>query len=457
MAGWRITVIGLALSLVHTGCFGSSVPAGPVVSPTGIVYEPGTPPRRTRFAQTAALYLSQGLVERALEIALEGVEQDPENPVHYFLAGLAFARLSAYEQADVMFEEAQRIYPAYELEIEPERAAGWADAYNQGVQAFDTANVELAMEAWRLAATIYDLRPEAHRNLASRLTTDGEGDEAIEWYKRALAGLEKKPATRVLSEEEIREREEDRISTEDRLAQLLLFADRFAEAEPLLRRQLERDSASVSVLGDLAAALVGQGRADEAEEIYSDILSESSIESMQLFNLGVALFRAKDFDRASEAFARLTLLRPSSRDVWFNYVNALFAAQDWEPLAAAGNRLVELDPLGESAGLIAARAHFEIGDEDAALEGLQRIDSAPIHLEGLEMRPFNNATRVQGRIVGNQAELGTPLRLLFTFYDDARTIGREFLTVTAPTSGESAPLEVFFDTRATAYRYEVAP
>ena len=457
MVSSRMAVIGLAASLALTACAGGSVPAGPVVSPTGIVYEPGTPPRRTRFSQTAALYLSQGLVAQALEIALEGVEEDPENPVHYFLAGLAYARLSAYVEADLMFDEAQRIYPAYELDIEPERAAGWADAYNQGVQAFDTGNVEVAMEAWRLAATIYDLRPEAHRNLASRFTTEGDYDRAIEWYKGARAGLEKKPATRVLTEEEIREREEVRISTEERLAQLLLFVDRYAEAEPLLRRQLALDSTSVRVRSDLAAALVGQGRANEAEQIYSDLLSESGIQSTELFNLGVALFRAMDFERAGDAFARLTLLRPSSRDVWFNYVNALLAAQDWEPLAAAGNRLVELDPLGESAGLIVARAHLEMGDDDAALEGLRRIEAAPVHLEGLEMRPFENATRVQGSIVGNKAEPGTPLRLLFTFYDDARTIGRETLVVTAPPSGESAPLEVFFDTRATAYRYQLAP
>jgi tetratricopeptide (TPR) repeat protein len=446
----------LAVGLLLSGCApGPRRPAGPVVSPTGIVYERGTAPTQTRFSQTAALYLSTGRVERALELAREGMEPDPANPIHYFLAGTALARLGRYEEADRMFVEAQRLYPAYELDVEPEREAAWAEAFNRGTEAYTTEGVEAAIEAWKQAAFIYDLRSEAHQNLARALAGEERYDEAIEVFQRSLAGLEKRPATRVLDEQALLGRAQERVRIEESLAQLLLFRNRFAEAEPLLRLQLARDTTDIQVQSNLARALSGQGRNREASEIYSSLLSEGTLMPSQLFSLGVAFFRSRDFVEAGQAFRLLTELQPDSRDAWFNYANSLFAEEAWESLATVADRLIELDPLNESAALIAARAHLENGDEEAALRGVQRIEEAPVHLDGLVMRPGDVETAVVGRIIGHRAEPGATVRLRFTFYGDEGWVGAETMTVAAPPSGESRSLEVTIARRATAYRYEL--
>ena len=109
-------VLGTAMILaaggvLAAGCARRLTPAGPVISPTGIEYELGTPPTDTRFSQTAVLYLRQENVERALELSLDGIEADPLNPIHYYLAGTAYARLGETAGADAMFIEAERIYP----------------------------------------------------------------------------------------------------------------------------------------------------------------------------------------------------------------------------------------------------------------------------------------------------------------------------------------------------------
>lgn len=442
----------LAVAACASGGRGSD---GPVVSPTGKVYEPGIPPDETRFSQTSSLYLRRGRVRRALELAQEGVVADPQNPIHYYLAGLAHARLDQHVAADRMFDRAESIYPAYELDIEPEREAAWGRAFNAGTEAYNEGDLERAIEAWRRAIAIYDLRPEAHRNLASVLSAEGRYEEAIQVYEDALEGLEKRPATRVLEAAESRDRREARTETEERLVQLLLFRDRYEEAVPLLRRQLERDSTDVGARSDLARALDGMGRKAEATEIYTSLLSESGLESTELLNLGVALFRTGQHGKASDAFERLTRLQPNSRDAWYNYANALFAAEEWERLARIGDRLVELDPLGESTALVVARARLESGDEEGARRGVERSDGAPVHVGQLQMQPSGGVTRVRGRVVGNQAEAGTPVRLRFTFYGEDGALGSETVTVSAPSTDESAPLEVSFGRRAVAYRYEV--
>ncbi len=443
-----------ASAFLVVGC-ASRGPIGPIVSPTGFVYELGTQPVTSRFSQTAALFLTKELVDRALERALLGVDSEPENPIHHMLAGLAYVRLAQYGEAHAMFTEAQRIYPAYELDIAPEREAAWIELFNAGVTSYAEGDVEGTIEAWEQAAMMWDLRPDASLNLANLFEREGRWDDAIGAYQRAVAGLERRPVTRVLPQEELQAREDLKIRSEESLVQVLLFTERFAEAEPLLRRHLEGDPTSVQVRSDLAAALHGLERDVEAVAIYTRLLSEPGLEAGDLFNVGIALYGANDFMAAAEAFERLTRLQPDSRDAWFNYTNALFAAESWESLALVGDRLTELDPLGENAGLIAARAHLELGDEQSAVERLDKTDSAPVHVEGLQLLASGADTSLQGRVVGNAAEPGASVRLRFTFYGAGGVLGTEPLTVSAPAPGVRARFEIFFAGRATAYRYEL--
>ena len=443
-------------ALLLAGCAGGRGPGGPVRSPTGIVYPPGVPPVETRFSQTATLYLNiDGEEEAALAQALEGIDADPGNSIHYFLAGVAGARLGDYGDAHGWFLEAQRIYPAYELDIEPEREAAWARAFNAGLEAYARGEWDAAAEHWLLAAEIYDLRPAAHRNLASLLVELGRRNEAIRVYQDALRGLERRPATRVIEEDEVRARAELRADTESRLVVLLLAAGRFADAEPLLRGKLARDPGSIRARSDLARTLEELGRSEEAAQLHASLLTDESLAAADLFNLGIALFRSSRYEQAGRAFELLTEKQPDSRDAWFNYANALFAAESWAALADAGDRLLAVDPLSEAAHLITARARLETGDEAGARAGVARSDSLPVHLDGLRLRVTDEGTVVQGRIVGNALPEGAPVRLRFIFHDADGVMGERFLEGGAPGPGADEEFRVSIEGRALGYRYEL--
>ena len=452
----RPTAVALLAGMLFLGCAVGRGPSGPLRSATGTVYPPGIPPAETRFSQTATLYLNiNGEEEAALAQALEGIEADPGNSIHYFLAGVAGTRLGDYRDAHRWFVEAERIYPAYELDIEPEREAAWARAFNAGLEAYARGDVDAAAEHWLRATEIYDLQPAAHRNLASLLVELERRDEAIRVYQEALRGLERRPATRRLEEDELRLRAELRADTESRLVQLLLAAGRFADVEPLLRQQLARDPASIRVRSDLARTLVELGRADEAAELYASLLTDESLAAADLFNLGITLFRSSRYEQARRAFELLTAKQPDSRDAWFNYANALFADEAWAALADAGDRLLAVDPLSEAAHLITARARLETGDEAGARAGVAHSDALPVHLDGLRLRVTDEGTLVQGRIVGNALPEGAPVRLRFIFHDNAGVLGERLLEAAAPAPGASADFRVSIEGRALGYRYEL--
>ena len=66
-----------------------------------------------------------------------------------------------------MFTEAQQIYPAYELDIEPEREAAWTELFNAGIAAYAEEDIEGTIEAWEQAGMMWNLRPDASLNLAT--------------------------------------------------------------------------------------------------------------------------------------------------------------------------------------------------------------------------------------------------------------------------------------------------
>lgn len=450
-------ILALSAGLLLSGCAGAAgAGGGPARSPTGREYAPGTPPSQTRFSQSATLALAQGQYEQAMTQSREGIASNPENPQHYLLAGEAAVGLGDFVLADSMWTAAETIYPAYELEIEPAREAAWADAFNEGVEAYNSGNTQAAIEAWSNADMIYPYRPEAAQNLAILLTQEGEYQTAIDTYRSALTALETPPATRELEPEEIAEREEAEAFMLENLAQLLLYTDQFAEAERLLRRQLEAKPDDVELQANLANALGRQGREAEAAEIYNRLLSGSNLNATQLFNIGVSLFNSNEYVRAAEAFGRVAQLVPNSRDAWYNQANALYAAEEWTALLPIAGRLVELDPLNENAGLILARAHRELEQNQEALAALERIQSLPVYLEELQLRPSGDQTTIAGRVVGNAAPQGSTVRLRFTFYGETGQT-TETATITAPAAEQSAPFELTVAAPAEAYSYELLP
>jgi tetratricopeptide (TPR) repeat protein len=453
-----IFAVAAVMALGGCAAAGAAGGGGPLVSPTGRVYEPGTPPTQTQFSRAATVAVISGRYEEALSQARQGITANPENPQHYFIAGQALAAMGQFAEADEMWREAERIYPAYELEVEPEREQAWVEAFNAGVEAYQGGDTAGAVTAWTNAHMIYPVRPEAAQNMAILLTQDGQYDEAIRAYRAGLEALERVPATRIMDEEELTSREEARAFMSENLSQLLLFTDQYAEAEALLRAQVQADPDNIDAQANLATALSRLGREDEANQIYSRLLSAQGVPIAQLFNIGVSLFNAQEYLRAAEAFARVTQQHPNNRDAWYNQANALYAAEAWAELTPVAQQLVRVDPLNENSALILARAHREQERNQDALAALQRVQSLPVFLDELQMRPSASATTIRGRVIGNDAAAGTPVRIRFVFYGETgNELGSEMVTVNAPAREQGTNFEGTFGQAATAFRYELAP
>lgn len=449
-------IFALTAAVSLGGCAAAAAGGGgPLTSPTGKVYEPGTLPSQTSFSRDATLALATGQFEQALDHARQGMAADTANAMHFYLGGEAAVGVGDFELADSLWIEAERLYPAYEIDIEPSRETAWANAFNEGVEAYNAGDTAEAIRHWRNADVIFRLRPEAAQNLATMLMQEGDYDEAIVAFRRGIEAIDFVPATRVIEEEERLQREATRTEMRQALVQLLLFTDQFAEAEQVLRVIVAADPADVEAQANLANALSRLGRDSEASQIYSRLLSTPNLPATELFSIGVALFQSDDYDRAAEAFGRVTQIQPEHRDAWFNQANAIYASEDWEALVPSAERLIQIDPLNSTGALILVRAYRELQRNQEALQTLEALEAAPVLLEELQVQPGVQTTTLRGEVVGNSAAPGTPIQLRFTFFDDNGQVGTSTVTLAAPAREAREGFEVSVNAQANAYKYEL--
>jgi len=467
--GWGVAVAAFAMLAVGACGPMEGVTAGPQISPvTGEEYAEGVPPRDTQHSTRANIAFVQAeaaedeaVRERrfreGLDAALAGIEDDPENPQHYYLAGVGHASLGDYEAADEAFERAQQLFPAYELEIDPTREQAWIVAFNQGIEAYNAGDLDAAIRHWERANVIYDKRPDSYQNIAVVAMQAGDYDRAIEAYREALEAAERRPV-RELEEGEAEQRAEVRAEAAATLGELLVFRERFGDAIRVYEGYLADHPDDVRARGNLAMALAREGRQAEARQMFDELLADPELRGDELFQLGVALYQAGEEDLSGQAFERVTATNPYSRDAWWNFLNVVYAQEDWAGVIPLGERVLQLDPLNQNAHFILAQAYRQDEQRTEALRILEANEVLPVVVDELRMQPgLDGGAQVQGRLGGHVASAGTPIQLRFTFYNQGRQLGSETITVSAPAAEQSTAFQVQFesDERVTGYRYEL--
>lgn len=453
----------LAAVCTLAGCAsGGGTTAAPAASAPG-----GARPKETSFSKAASTQIGLAQIRagdatarraaftQALSQAQLGVQGDPSNAIHFYLAGQAHAGLGNYAAADSAFDRAQQLFPGYAAEIEPERERAWAVLFNEGVTAYNAGNLAAARTAWEQANAIYDRRPEAYQNLAAVYAQERAYDRAVAANRGALAAIE-----RATTGAQDTASANARRQTLENLGALLVATEQFPAAESVYVAYLRDVPTDVAAQSSLAAVLAKQNRRAEANQIYTRLLGQPNLTFDDYFSIGVGLFNANERGRAAEAFQRAAALNANSRDAFYNLANALYDQKRWQEVIPVTERLLQLDPGNENAYYILATAMRESKQPSArVLQVLERRQNLPVFVEEIQLRRTENRSTVAGTVKGNKVRAGAPVRMRFTFFGPAGELGSETVTVQAPAAEASRTFEVSVASpvAATGYRYEILP
>ncbi|MEX2527396.1 MAG: tetratricopeptide repeat protein [Gemmatimonadota bacterium] len=448
-----------SLTLVAGGC--ASTGGGPGAG------DPDAP-QETELSRNATLFLSQAQLtgdeaeqnnryQQALEAAQAGIAADSAHALSYLLAGQALIGLGQTAEADDFLTEAVALYDGYAQEVEAIREEAWIEAYNEGVDALGTGDEQAAQVSFERGHEIYQERPEAMIQLGTMYVSSGEHDLAIERFGQAVD---------VILEKAEEQDEETRAFWMENLepvafnrAQLLAQQGRYNEAETAYRNFLERDPDNIGAISNLAVVLVNKGDSAGAEQIYSELMSRPGMTAEDFFVTGIGLFQVESFEQAARAFGEAHRLNPQSRDAIYNYAQTLYLAEDFESLVEIEDALLTADAFNENAYRLVAQSHLQTGDQQTAVQFLERMQALPFDLSQTQLQPMaGGGARISGMVTTLSGEPGSQFRIRFTFMDPAGTdLGSTEVTGTLPAQEESVAVQGEWngEGRVTSFRYEV--
>ncbi len=409
-------------------------------------------------ARTAMLPVdAQAAYQKALDLALEGIQAVPRNSQSHFQAGRAYMGLGRYAEADSSYSRAEELWPEYLEDTLLHRENGWVEVYNEALELTDV-DEQMALDLFLKANVIYDDRPEAYLSIASILANRAEYQGAIDAYEDVVRTIDQ-PSTREREEETLTSWVGFRTMALLNTGQLYLGTDRPEEAAEAYQAVLDADPDNEQAKGNLAIALAAGGEGEAALEMYEQILVDTSASEWDYYNAGVGFYQAEVWDRAAAAFKGVLDRNPMHRDALQNMAQSMVLARQFEELLPFSKRLLEMDPQNEFAFRFHARALVETGSSDEGVRLMEKMEELTFLVDGLRIIAVGSTgARIEGVLVNKTLEEGAPVSLRFHFFGrDGAALGTKDVEVATGGADVAMTFKVEFsgDQSVGGYSYEV--
>jgi tetratricopeptide (TPR) repeat protein len=460
--------------------FGAFLSAGPAHAQE--TQCPQTRPRDGDLSKRAADYIEEarkqdspqdarGYIAYALSLLGQGIADEPDNPLHYYMAGQASLELGDYLGADTLWDRAVCLWEPYRETIDGLRFVAWGNALQGGEVLASSGNTLAAMQAYRNAYVIYDREPHPIFQFAVHCVTQAQlvesdsahrayWEDAIWGFREAVAAARRSDT---VTEEERRELSGNATAN---LAQLLAFQGRLMEAAGVYEQYLAEypdDAQARSSLASFLAMRINELRGSvqqtedpaEKEDLlaaidslgervlnqYAELLAmeEGDLEADEYHDMGIGLYQLDKFEEAAVAFRKaleLESYRPQSFEL---LAHSFYAAENYDSLVTVAEQLVERYPNDVDNLTLLAHAYRETEQPEEALKVLERRQALPFQLTEIDME----GGAASGKVENLKLEPGTPIEIEFIFYDDAGiVIGTGGHSMNAPEEGDREPFRV---------------
>jgi len=159
---------------------------------------------------------------------------------------------------------------------------------------------ELAINNFKMSATIMPDSVMAYRNMAAALMNMGRFEDSVEPLTQAI------------------QRDPKDFESQSLLAQVYLTAGKDSLATPILAKLWKDNYRTDEVADSYARTLIRAGKIDDAKTIYKEALETSPNNFQFRYNYGTILLEANDYDAAIEQLQMAYSVDSTSADINYN-------------------------------------------------------------------------------------------------------------------------------------------
>ncbi|MCK5410508.1 MAG: tetratricopeptide repeat protein [Gemmatimonadota bacterium] len=395
----------------------------------------------TKAAELEDPVEARSLYEEALE-ELKSEIADDDDPTALWLAAEAHIGLGNFKAADELLDRFVSVDPACQERAGNSRFNGWADAYNEAIQAYQVGDQEAALAAFLKANVLYD-DSRSFNNAGLLYQNLDDVESAVEQFRLAVAADDPTDQARDASLN---------------LAEALRSLGREEEVRAALQAFAEAHPDDVLAEMNYAVAQVISGDAAAAQETFTKLLARDDLTVDQWNQVGVGLYEADAFSDAIEAFRKARELNPYDWDAMNNMATAAIEAEEYELAAEVSGQLVEWFPYDFDAYTLLANAKSHVDDAAGALKSIQERGALSFSLENVQLRERGeNGYVVEGMVMGRGEEEGAAVTIPIDFVDpQGQVAATEQLELVIPAAGESElfQVELTSDTPIAGFRFQ---
>jgi tetratricopeptide (TPR) repeat protein len=325
---------------------------------------------------SAKLRNQEGNFEMAIDLAKQGLAENPADAEAYFQLGVAYSNLDSVSLAYDSFTKSMKLDPKKANDAKNNIQHNFAKHYKLGQSAFNREDFQNAVDEFTLATRADPSQSIGYYNLGVAYSELAKGIDE-KYYNNAIKSLDKVLELSNPSESQY-------INALGFTGKALAALGREDEARERFERLIEEDPTSYEVIENIGTELLQAERWKAAAiflEMSADARSKIGAEDFTLYyNIGVANYQMRDedptrIDRAIMYYEKALEVQADEPQTIFNIEVAYVAKEDWNNAIDWGEKFVNINGTDPKGWRLLARCYSEIGEKAKATEALDRFEA----------------------------------------------------------------------------------
>lgn len=310
---------------------------------------------------SAKVYLQQKNMEKAEEMLLLAVQNEPENPEpSYLLGSEIYGKQKNWAEMVKYFDQSLSISNQYKDKIDNIRKKYWVDNFNAGAQYFNAilqGEVEDAEKAFQASVDAFQNcliidpgKTETYSTLAQVYLQHGDIETAKETMKKAI------------------ELGTDDLTNYVNLGNIYFKEENYEDALKYLNDALAIEPGNVLAIKQIAFVYDAMGEKSKATDAYKEAIAADPENPDLIYNLGVLYFQQEDYQNAADQFEKVASMTPDAADALYNAGLAYENLEDFEKARDFLERAYAIDKTNKPLVHALKLVYYRLGETEKVKE-----------------------------------------------------------------------------------------